>query len=104
MRLAILVIILKALQGCLYLPYKVTGKEDFTMTEFHLSIITYPNKEELGKAADEYGVSGMRPIHAFAAWNTSEKICIIHVTKVKRQADLEIYGHELFHCMHGNWH
>ena len=89
---------------------KISGTQDYSGTQFPITVYTYENKSELNKAIKEKKPHGQR-VEGLALWFLSKetnkmKRCEIHVVRPSKVDDENMltWGHELAHCVYGTYH
>jgi len=81
--------------------YIFEGKQ-FTNQDVRVRMVYYDDLSELQLEADIRGFTDSKHIMAFA--EADRKYCEIHTMDPEIEYKPERYGHELMHCIHGNWH
>jgi hypothetical protein len=81
-------------------------KETLTRTDLALHIVLVKNQTEMNKLLAEHGrtVASGREVAAFSAYSPVEPKCTIYMIDPKMSYEPEFIGHELVHCVYGNWH
>ena len=69
--------------------------------ELRVTVITYDSLEELNKLFGQMSEK-KHQVNGFAEYSKVGNKCVIHVLKGKDQQ--AVWGHELAHCVYGNWH
>ena len=84
--------------------YRFRGNPPPIRLEFNTVVKEYDTPEELSRAIREFGFTALkaRDIHAFAA--IQGNTCTIHIIKPAKNYMPEHIGHEMVHCIYGNWH
>ena len=84
--------------------YRFRGDPPPIRLEFNTVVKEYDTPEELSRAIREFGFTALKAkdIHAFAA--VQGNTCTIHIIKPAKDYMPEHIGHELVHCIYGNWH
>lgn len=89
---------------------KISGTQDYSGTQFPITVYTYENKSELNKAVKEKKPHGQK-VEGLALWFLSKetnkmKRCEIHVVVPSDVDDehMTTWGHELAHCVYGTYH
>lgn len=80
--------------------------------EMSITTYTYPNVEAVMNARTKFLeennlVLQADPVNGWAAWSHNSTRCSIHTVKpsdVNDRTNLETMGHELAHCLYGNYH
>lgn len=81
-------------------------------TEVLVTIVYHKSRAELldsfaksgGESSLEDGQDKSGPIYAYSVVNTAEHRCTIHALNPARKYTPQYLGHELLHCLHGQWH
>lgn len=103
------ILLLALLVGCNY-PNKaadgyVFGKPTFKHEQIQLSVILLDNQEavirELAKRKDGYVD---KTVIAFSSIGANTNTCTIYMIDPAKQYLPEFIGHELVHCIYGQWH
>lgn len=79
-------------------------QESFTRNSFTTDIVLVPNEEELKKLFAEKGGENAENLAAFTLLSQTENKCTIYMIDPKVQYEPEFIGHELVHCIYGEWH
>ena len=89
---------------------KISGTQDYSATQFPITVHTYDTKSELNKAIKDKTQHG-QTVEGLALWflgkETSKmKRCEIHVVTPRGVEDdyMTTWGHELAHCVFGTYH
>ena len=84
--------------------YRFIGDPPPIRLQFNTVVIEYDTPEELSNAIREFGFAARKAknIHAFAA--VQGNTCTIHIVKPAKDYMPEHIGHEIVHCIYGNWH
>lgn len=110
MKLAAMLIVLTSLVGCATAPAVVTADFDKTGQEMSITVIAYKHMPDLLKAynatrAPSYQYPHGESIDGFAVFSQKGLVCTIHVYKAPMSNVYNNYlGHEMRHCLEGNWH
>ena len=87
-------------------PQAVDGyvfeNKEFTNRNIRVTMYYYDSLESLRLEAQIREYSGFEQLLAFAEGD--DMYCEIHTVDPKIDYRPERYGHELMHCVHGNWH
>jgi len=79
-------------------------KRDFTNNNFNVTMYIYDDLESLQQGIKKYPDSDKDVIRlGLAVWNNKGD-CEIHVVEPSTSDDINTWGHELMHCVYGNWH
>ena len=81
--------------------YIFEGKQ-FTNQDIRVRMVYYDDLDDLQLEADIRGFADSQLIMAFA--QSDREYCEIHTMDPEVEYKPERYGHELMHCIHGNWH
>lgn len=98
------------LVGCDAKPVAKDGyrfeQETFTRTEFPVEIVLLQSDRELQAAFTARGIKGVKPesVAAFAVIRRNDPRCTIYMVDPKVRYEPEWIGHELVHCIYGEWH
>lgn len=82
-------------------------KETFSRTDIPLHIILYPSSAALKSeyAKSHNSLAEGRELVAFSTLNTGNtETCAVHMVDPKVYYSPEFIGHEIVHCMYGEWH
>lgn len=99
--------------GCDNQPNKVGKdgykfeKETFLRTEFPVEIILFPTEQALQtafKARTGSTHNAAKNVAAFAVIRKADPTCTIYMLDPKTNYQPEFIGHELVHCIYGEWH
>jgi hypothetical protein len=84
--------------------YRFRGDPPPIRLQFNTVVIEYDTHKELSKAITEYGFTTLQAknIHAFST--VQGNTCTIHIVKPAKDYRPENIGHEIVHCIYGNWH
>lgn len=84
-------------------PNKVTNK-DFVRTDVRVKVNVYSDLSSLHEGIKEYPNVDTDSVRlGLAVWDNTNT-CEIHVVEPKNSEDIDTWGHELMHCVYGNWH
>jgi hypothetical protein len=95
-----------ALGGCSPTPadgYSFS-KAQYVETKFATQIILVSSQEQLLKLAPAGTEKPGRTLMAFAKLNRGAGRCTIYMVDARKAYQPEWLGHELAHCVYGNWH
>jgi hypothetical protein len=68
----------------------------------NIAIIEHKTRKDLLNA---WIAAGMPRVEDLGAWSQSRKgLCIIHIMDPKVVYEPELLGHEMMHCIYGNFH
>lgn len=82
------------------------GQETFTRTEFPVEVVLLKSERELSVAYAARNIRGVKPesVAAFAIIRRNDPRCTIYMVDPKLNYQPEWIGHELVHCIYGEWH
>ena len=76
----------------------VFQQKEMRRLDLRLRVVQYPSRHALAAAHP----NPPKGLLAFAEWNSAG--CVIHVLDPAIRYEPHILGHELAHCLHGNFH
>jgi len=81
-------------------------KETWIHTQFETNIVLVKTEDELTMLSEEHGKVNPpgREIFAFSVIDLPSGKCTIYMIDPKVSYKPEEYGHELTHCVYGEWH
>lgn len=81
-------------------------QETFTRTEFPVEVVLLKSERELASAFAARNIKGVDPksVAAFAVIRRNDPRCTIYMLDPKVSYQPEWIGHELVHCIYGEWH
>ena len=88
-------------------------KGSFTHTDITLKVVLVPNQLEMTTLLKERSlksnmvynnISVGKQVFAFSAFSPSNNTCTIYMIDPKVDYQPERIGHELVHCIYGDWH
>lgn len=81
-------------------------KETFTRTDIQVKIVLVQNQNEMTKLLEEHGrtPAAGNQVAAFSSLSKETSECTIYMIDPKLSYQPEFIGHELVHCIYGNWH
>lgn len=82
----------------------IIDNKDFIRQELSVTVHIFRNTHELNNAIYPYTGNNSNLRDGFSVWSLSEPICDIFVTEPRNENDVNTWGHELMHCVFGNWH
>lgn len=82
----------------------IIDNKDFVRQELNITVHIFDNSDNLNKAIFPYTGSNLGLRDGFSVWSLSEPICDIFVTEPKNENDVNTWGHEMMHCVFGDWH
>lgn len=80
------------------------GQPQYTNHNLKIEIIEHRSRYELRQAAKQNGIFN-EDVAAFSTISRSDSSrCTIHILDPHTSYEPEFIGHELVHCIHGQWH
>ena len=79
-------------------------KQDFYRDDIHVKIVQFDNRKEFEAEAARVGIENTSVVMAFTTVSLSEPVCTIRVMNIPNDYEPKWIGHELIHCMYGNFH
>lgn len=80
------------------------GKPSFERSQIDMRVVTYKTRREFMIAAKKHGVKSDTVV-AFSELKPPEfNVCIVHIMDPRVDYQPEFMGHELAHCLYGQWH
>jgi hypothetical protein len=79
-------------------------KMDFERSQLSVTLVPYPSAKALQAAGKRFGVERAESLAAFATLSRSEPRCTIHYVHPQVSYEPEWLGHELVHCIYGQFH
>lgn len=79
------------------------GKPQYEKTQVQIQIVTYKTRSDLLKSAKARGVADPDVV-AFSVLKPPFDTCTIHMIDPRVSYEPEFVGHELLHCVYGQWH
>lgn len=84
-------------------------KSQWTRTEFKTNIVLVPSRDAMVKEVEKRDAQlkgKIRPedVAAFAVIHPFDTTCTIYILDPKVEYEPEYIGHELVHCIYGDWH
>ena len=80
----------------------VFGDKEFTQLDVDLKVVYYDSIEELQLEAQIKEFTFWKDILAFS--EVTDDYCEVHMVDPAVEYYPERLGHEITHCLHGNWH
>lgn len=78
---------------------------DFMRDEINIRIHEFNTTDELYIAISPFlSTEDYYERYGFSMWSTIDNTCDIYVTRPVNDDDFNTWGHELAHCVYGNWH
>lgn len=109
MRLLLALMLPMTLLGCLE-DKPITGTMDRVGQAQTITVHLYKTNKEVTEAYKVWMGKELKDSpnpqayrKGFAIWK-AENTCEIHAKRITRHAQLETLGHELYHCLKGQWH
>ncbi|NDD84092.1 hypothetical protein EB118_17575 [bacterium] len=81
--------------------YFFRGDPKPVRVEFTVKVVEHLSRKDLRKTAESFGIKHS-DVHAFSVIDGN--VCTIHIIKPAKIYLPEHIGHELVHCIYGNWH
>jgi hypothetical protein len=84
----------------------VFGARQFDRGTVTVAVVEHPSEAALRAEARRLGVGagGGRELMAFGFVSPDRPACTIHIVDPAKDYRPEWIGHELTHCLHGQWH
>jgi len=83
----------------------IVNKYQPARNNFSLEVKIYDSEKALTRAINRYlSQDDMRLRSGFSVWKFDGSECTIFVTEPMVEKDFDSWGHELGHCVYGNWH
>ena len=83
----------------------IVNKYQPARNNFSLEVKIYESEKALTRAINQYlSQDDMRLRSGFSVWKIDGSECTIFVTEPMVEKDFDSWGHELGHCVYGNWH
>jgi hypothetical protein len=79
------------------------GNPTFEKTKVEVQFVTYKTRAEFLEAAKKRNVDSLE-LQAFTELRSPFNKCTIHVMDPRVKYQPEFIGHELAHCIYGQWH
>lgn len=107
MKWAVLIFAALSLTGC-DIPKKAPDgyhfeQGDFERNEIEVTMIQYDNRADFERSAKRLGAY-TEGLEAFGEVGISDPWCRIHIMRVSQHYEPEWLGHEVTHCIYGQWH
>ncbi len=80
------------------------GTPQFELNQTLVSVVTYDNRNDLLKAGKERGITDPNLVAFSIVALPPVNKCTIHVMNPAVAYEPEFVGHELTHCLYGQWH
>ena len=80
------------------------GKGTLDRSEFTVTVVEYRNRAAMLAAGHRYLPKDAKGVQAWGTVRKSRPACTIHVVDLDKTYSPEWLGHELAHCMKGEWH
>lgn len=85
--------------------YTSIERKDFIRTVIDLRVNIYDNDLDLTRAINSYlAPDDTRIRSGFSVWSIYSNTCSIYVVEPTSEDDFISWGHEIGHCVYGNWH
>jgi hypothetical protein len=81
-------------------------KETFTRTDLGVHVVLVQSQKEMETLLEEHHrtIADGRQVAAFSVLKVNEPECTIYMIDPKISYQPEFIGHELVHCVYGDWH
>lgn len=81
-------------------------KETFTRTDINVKIVFVKDQTEMTALLKSKGrtTAAGNEVAAFSTLSLTEPRCTIYMLDPKNKYEPEFIGHELVHCIYGDWH
>lgn len=81
------------------------GEPTFNKDQIDLKVNVYKNLEEMQRELLNRGIPFDKFANGLAYYAVSDNICEIFIVKHKKEQKTQtLLGHELMHCMYGDYH
>lgn len=102
-------IFLLALTSCNPVPQKGADgytfrEKQFERTEVQINIVTYKSQADLQRALGNRAGVDASNVVAFSVLRPPFDTCTIHMVDPNVSYQPEFVGHEMLHCVYGQWH
>lgn len=78
--------------------------KDGEMLNPNVQFVIMKNQEEFNEVRKKFFGHHWHTVQAFTRWRPETKTCIIYVKDPDWEYEPEFIGHEVAHCIWGNWH
>lgn len=79
-------------------------EKQFEKTKVQINIVTYKSQVDLQRALGNRGGVDRQTVVAFSELRAPFDVCTIHMVDPKVKYQPEFVGHEMLHCVYGQWH
>jgi hypothetical protein len=79
-------------------------RSDFERSDVLVHVVQYATRPAFDQAALDHGIADPGKLAAFGTVRTAEPECTIHVLAIPQHYQPEYLGHELTHCLYGQFH
>ena len=79
------------------------GKPQYEKQSVQVNVVTYKTRADFDNAAKGFGVAS-ETLVAFSVLEPPFDQCTIHMIDPRTKYQPEFTGHELLHCVYGQWH
>lgn len=79
-------------------------KPEFVKDEMVIRVHVFDNKKDLHEAIQKYNPKDLQWVAGLSVFSPDDNRCDIYVLKIRKESDLDTWGHELAHCKYGRWH
>ena len=80
------------------------GEKQFEKSQVQINVVTYKSQTDLQKALGNRAGVDASNVVAFSVLRPPFDTCTIHMVDPKVKYQPEFVGHELLHCVYGQWH
>lgn len=80
------------------------GTKQFERDQVNVVVHTYKSREEFVASAKARGIKNADQVAAYSVLRPPFDTCTIHMIDPAVSYDPEFIGHELAHCLYGQWH
>jgi len=108
MRYFIIIFIAHLLTACGEEKKPLPQDFDRSGEQMTVTVHTYPDYKSMRRARQDHDGMNDPALMGWATWTAAgEGVCDIHVVRLNSENDnkqMATWGHELAHCVHGNFH
>ena len=80
------------------------GEKQYEKFTVQINIVTYKSQTDLQKALGNRADVASKDVIAFSELKPPFDTCTIHMVDPKVTYQPEFVGHEMLHCVYGQWH
>lgn len=80
------------------------GEKQYERSTVRINIVTYQSRADLQRALGNAGNVDPSNVVAFSVLVPPFDVCTIHMVDPSVSYDPEFVGHEMLHCVYGQWH